>query len=327
MKISFNIRIHINGVSAMNGNNDKEYPLVSILIPTYNRPHYFELALESALQQTYQNIEILIGDDSTNNETSNLVQNKYLQKNPNITYIKNPYPLGQFHNSLMLFEKAKGIYINFLMDDDLFYPEKIQKMIAYFLTDYNEEIALVTSFRKLINRKGKKLRDSSINKKISETNGVFSGIEIGNQILMNCFNYIGEPTTPLFRKQNLTEPFGSLNNRKYNCSVDLASWILLLSKGNLAYISEPLSCFRIHPDQQLQSYTKLVEGIEDLTHLVLTSKQYGFLKRKEEQQQALHVILLWIKKGINYYENKEEVNIRNRLLHCLQVIQRELNCF
>ncbi|MEH7221468.1 glycosyltransferase family 2 protein, partial [Bacillus toyonensis] len=41
------------------------YPLVSILIPTYNRPHYFQLALDSALAQTYPNIEIIIGDDST----------------------------------------------------------------------------------------------------------------------------------------------------------------------------------------------------------------------------------------------------------------------
>ena len=50
------------------------YPLVSILIPTYNRPHYFQLALNSALAQTYPNIEIIIGDDSTDNKTQELVR-------------------------------------------------------------------------------------------------------------------------------------------------------------------------------------------------------------------------------------------------------------
>ena len=277
------------------------------------------------MQQTYPNLEILIGDDSTNEETAHLVQRKYLQKHSNITYLKNPHTLGQFNNSLMLFEKAKGKYINFLMDDDLFYPEKIQKMIAYFLTDHNEEITLVTSFRKLINSKGRYLPDDSINKEIYKTDRVFSGIEIGNQILKKCVNYIGEPTTPLFRKQDLTEPFGTLGNRRYNCNVDLASWMLLLSKGNLAYISEPLSCFRIHSSQQLQSPIKIVEGIEDFTHLVITSKHYGFLQQKREQQKALREVLLRIKKGFHYYQNERTENIRNRLLQCLELVQDELS--
>lgn len=311
--------------SAVKANDEKEFPLVSILIPTYNRPHYLDLALESVLQQTYSNLEILIGDDSTNEETAHLVQKKYLQKYQDITYIKNPSTLGQFHNSLMLFERAKGIYINFLMDDDLFFPEKIQKMIEHFLTDFNEKITIVTSYRKLINLKGRHLPDRSINKKIYKTDCVLSGMEIGNQILKECFNYIGEPTTPLFRKQDLTEPFGTLHNRRYNCSVDLASWILLLSKGNVVYLSEPLSCFRIHPGQQLQSHTKLVDGIEDLTHLIITSKHYGFLQQKDEHQKALHEVLLWITKGLKYYRKEKKEIIRNRLLTCLQIVQRELS--
>lgn len=65
------------------------YPLVSVLIPTYNRPHYFKEALDSVINQTYRNIEIIIGDDSTNNETEELVRNQYLYKYPNIKYYHN----------------------------------------------------------------------------------------------------------------------------------------------------------------------------------------------------------------------------------------------
>ncbi|MCC2463191.1 glycosyltransferase, partial [Bacillus mobilis] len=92
-------------------------PLVSVLIPTYNRPDYFEKALCSVLQQTYSNIEIIVGDDSTNDETENVLQ-KYLFDHSNIIYIKNRSTLGQFENALMLFNEANGEYINFLMDDD-----------------------------------------------------------------------------------------------------------------------------------------------------------------------------------------------------------------
>ena len=70
--------------------NIKNVPLVSILIPTYNRPHYFKIALESALAQTYSNIEIIVGDDSTNNETEKLFEpvfKKNVQNQKNLSKI------------------------------------------------------------------------------------------------------------------------------------------------------------------------------------------------------------------------------------------------
>ena len=72
--------------------SEKDLPLVSILIPTYNRPHYFKIALESALAQTYSNIEIIIGDDSTNDETETLIHEQYLPHYKNVTYIRNTPP-------------------------------------------------------------------------------------------------------------------------------------------------------------------------------------------------------------------------------------------
>lgn len=308
----------------MKENFKERYPLVSILIPTYNRPHYFELALTSVLQQTYPNIEILIGDDSSNEDTVNLVQTKYLPTYSNITFIRNQHTLGPLDNNISLFEKANGDYINYLMDDDLFYPEKIEKMMAYFLNDYKEEISLVTSYRNLINENGMPLPDGQLNQKISKTDAIASGIEIGNRILMDCHNYIGEPTTPLFRKHDLTEPFGTLSGRKYNFSVDMASWILLLSKGNIAFISEPLSCFRLHRDQQLQSYMKQIDGIEDLIHLIITAKQYGFLQQKVEWEQALIEALNWINKGYDYYQDNY-TEIKNRLHQCQELVHKELS--
>ena len=51
----------------------KKYsPLVSVIIPTFNNPKYFKLALESALNQTYKNIEVVISDSSTNDDTEKL---------------------------------------------------------------------------------------------------------------------------------------------------------------------------------------------------------------------------------------------------------------
>ncbi|WP_142310588.1 glycosyltransferase family 2 protein, partial [Bacillus wiedmannii] len=67
-------------------NNNSHLPKVSILIPAYNKPHYLELALKSALNQTYENIEIIISDDSTNGEVQAMIQ-PYLSEYKCITYI------------------------------------------------------------------------------------------------------------------------------------------------------------------------------------------------------------------------------------------------
>lgn len=61
-------------------------PLVSVLIPTYNRPEYFELALKSVLAQTYGNIEIIVGDDSNDDRTGKLIMDHY-RKYRNIKYM------------------------------------------------------------------------------------------------------------------------------------------------------------------------------------------------------------------------------------------------
>jgi len=301
---------------------NKTYPLVSILIPTYNRPYFFLLALDSALAQTYPNIEIIIGDDSTNNTTQELVRQFYLPVYKNIIYIRNPSSLGQFQNDLMLYEQAAGDYINYLMDDDLFHPDKIQKMMNFFLTD--SSYSIVTSYRKLIDEKGRHIPDNFINIKLCEITTKLSGMDAGNRMLIECHNYIGEPTTVLFKKQNLTEPFGTLSGREYNCCVDMATWIHLLSKGNVAYISEPLSSFRIHSGQQLHSRMKQLEGIEDLTHLITTSIIYNFLQNKTEYQQALLKVLQSIMFGFQYYSEDLTDAIKQRLMQCLVTVNIEM---
>ncbi|MDM5426656.1 glycosyltransferase [Bacillus mycoides] len=306
-------------------NNKKKSPLVSILIPTYNRPHYFKIALESALAQTYPNIEIIIGDDSTNDETEILINEQYLPNYKNITYIRNTTTLGQFHNDLMLLEKSNGEYINFLMDDDVFYNHKIQKMMAYFEQDTNKNLALITSYRVRIDDHGNLIGDAHPTQRLYSEDIQLNGIFLGDWMLKGGHNIIGEPTTILFRKQLLTEPFGTLKGRHYSCSVDMASWISLLSKGDAVYISEPLSQFRYHTGQQIHS--KLLEGSEDFTHLVINSKEYGFLQDNTDYRLGLISAYKWCKGSLEYYSQLPNLipDAHVRLSHCLDIIIKELH--
>ncbi|TCP62577.1 glycosyltransferase family 2 protein [Baia soyae] len=220
-------------------------PKVSILIPTYNRPHYLKLALESALAQTYPNIEIIIGDDSTNNETEVMLK-PYLKKYPFIKYLKRTASLP-CDNMKECFQLASGEFINFLMDDDLFYPEKITKMMNYF--SKNSSVSLVTSTRDLIDEEGNIMHIPGFHKYIAAEDTLISGRELGTRFMMHGYNFIGEPTTPLFRKRDLPEGWASYQGLQYTALVDMASWLSLLTKGDFVYIVEPLSCFRIHLGQ------------------------------------------------------------------------------
>ncbi|MFT8889808.1 MAG: glycosyltransferase [Ethanoligenens sp.] len=267
------------------------FPLVSILIPTYNRPEYFRLALESALNQTYLHTEILIGDDSTNEETEKLVREQYLGNHPNIRYYHNEKNLGQFDNDLKLLSMAQGNYVNFLMDDDLFHLQKIEKMASYFITDKSQEISLVTSHRMQINAEGKELGIFGQTDRIIQKDTVLDGIGLGNYLLCNNFNMIGEPTTVLFDKRKLHAPFGTFGGRRYYCNVDQAAWLELLTQGKAIFINQALSSFRIYFTSHVGKNSEALEISADLTYTVWQSRRYGYLHTSNSYLEAVQKVM------------------------------------
>lgn len=92
-------------------------PLVSIGIPTYNRSKSLIRALESALRQDYQNIEIIISDNASSDNTEELCQ-RYASKYPNIKYSRFPENLGPHENFKQVLKASSGDYFMWLADDD-----------------------------------------------------------------------------------------------------------------------------------------------------------------------------------------------------------------
>ena len=71
-------------------------PLISVMIPTYNQPQYIAQAVESALAQDYEKLEIVVSDDSTNDATEKLLQPYLADKR--FSYFRNPAQLGRVAN-------------------------------------------------------------------------------------------------------------------------------------------------------------------------------------------------------------------------------------
>ncbi|NLK94080.1 MAG: glycosyltransferase [Clostridiales bacterium] len=326
--------VHINENSEENNkslNRDlfiKEYgkrifPLVSILIPTYNRPEYFKEALESAINQTYPNIEIIIGDDSTNNLTEQLIES-YLQKYDFIKYIKNDKNIGQFENDKKLLSLAKGEYINYLMDDDLFSENKIEKMMELFLQDKNKELSLVSSNRNLINENGKIIR-KFINKDKEKNfcNIKIEGKELIEYVLCLNDNIIGEPTTVLFRKSKLNSDFGTYRGRKFICNVDQGTWFSLLENGKGIILNEPLSSFRIHDNQQLDQLNVIFGSLEDYGFMALNARKFNLFSNNKDYYYLLRKCYKygkWVEE--KYGQNNVTKEINEKLLLELEKIKR-----
>jgi glycosyltransferase involved in cell wall biosynthesis len=100
--------------------------LVSICIPTYNRPDYLRRAVESCLAQTCSDFEIVITDNSTNDETSRLAAT---WTDPRIRYFKNEGNIGATGSANRAVTLAEGKYIKFLMDDDLLKPRCLELLV------------------------------------------------------------------------------------------------------------------------------------------------------------------------------------------------------
>lgn len=101
-------------------------PLVSICIPTYNRPEYLRRAVESCLAQTYSQFEIVITDNSTNDQTAVLAAK---WTDPRVRYYKNEGNVGPVASSNRAVSLSTGKYIKFLMDDDLLKPRCLELMV------------------------------------------------------------------------------------------------------------------------------------------------------------------------------------------------------
>ena len=259
------------------------FPLVSILIPTYNRSEYFRIALESAINQTYRNIEVIICDSSSNEETTKIIE-PYL-KDSKVTYLHDRNIRTKEENLQKLKVLARGDYINWLMDDALFDCNKITAMMQIYLE--HDEVSLVTSHCPIIDAKGEPIE--SFAKLDCEQTSSFDGRKIGKKMLLTMANFIGDPTTVLIKRDLLDEHYRNTDSLRYKMISDVAMWLELLAKGRMVYIAEDLSSCRKH--EQYSMNTVLLSRIEWF-ELIKEAYEIGyFIENIDEYRRALSHLL------------------------------------
>lgn len=115
-------------------------PLVSVFLPTYNQQNFIAASIDSVVTQDYENLEIVIGDDCSHDNTWQIVQ-EYQSKYPKkIKAFRNSVNLGITGNCNEILKRCAGKYVVFTAGDDLFLPGKISTQVA--LMEKNEKVVL-----------------------------------------------------------------------------------------------------------------------------------------------------------------------------------------
>lgn len=111
-------------------NNDQAIPLVSVLMTTYNRQQYLPMAIESILESTFTDFELIIVDDGSTDKTVDIAKS-YAEKDGRIRFFQNEINLGDYPNRNKAASYAKGKYIKYVDADDYLYPHGLAHMIYY----------------------------------------------------------------------------------------------------------------------------------------------------------------------------------------------------
>jgi glycosyltransferase involved in cell wall biosynthesis len=141
--------------------------LISICIPTYQRPHLVQEAVESCLRQTYSSIEIIVCDDSPDQATQQIIE--AFNQPDKIRYYRNASSLGQANNVNRLFDLALGDRLLLLHDDDLLLPNAVAALAQCW--DSHPNLTAAFGKQYLIDMAGNALVEASeqLNKKFYRT--------------------------------------------------------------------------------------------------------------------------------------------------------------
>ncbi|MHA1967466.1 MAG: glycosyltransferase family 2 protein [Candidatus Hodarchaeales archaeon] len=239
---------------------DKEEPMTSIIVPTFNRGHIIKKTIRCIIKQTYQNFELIIVDDGSSDNTKQVV-NKF--NDSRIRYIKRQVNSGGSIARNIGIKEARGEYIAFNDSDDIWLPNKLEMQMKIFDSS-SKKVGVVYCDWAYI--KGKKTyMHKNIKKKRRE--GDIYG-EIDNF-------YFTIPTSTVILKKKCLEKSGVFDER-FRAQEDYDLWIRLSKYYHFKYVKNPLVILQHsgrYRSAQVKSNFLL---LEKYPHLFMRNKIFRF---------------------------------------------------
>jgi glycosyltransferase involved in cell wall biosynthesis len=215
-------------------------PKVSVIIPAYNHEKFVGETIESVLNQTYQDFDLLIADDGSTDRTVDVIRGYTDPRKRLFTFEKNRGACIVANNCI---ERSKGRYIAILSSDDVFMPDKLEKQVRFL--DEHPKIGAVFARPLIIDEEGKEFADTG-----HFYTTIFQKPNRGRFEWLNYFFYRGNclcHSSLLIRKE-CYERVG-LYDPLLAQLPDLDLWIRLCMVWDIHILDERLVKFRIRADE------------------------------------------------------------------------------
>jgi glycosyltransferase involved in cell wall biosynthesis len=295
-------------------NNMNQNPLISVVFTSYNHKEYLKQALDSLVNQTYQNLEIIIIDDCSTDGSQGILKEYEHLKNINLKL--SAVNSGSYVNSSNLGASyATGEYILFAQCDDYAVPNQIEKLLAPFYN--NPNIGVVYSKSNLVDEQGNYLQDDLKGRELAFKNHIKnSPIIMGNEMRkFLSFSCVIPNLSAALIKNNLFKEVGLSN--KFLVVADWELWLNLSEKTNFYYLNEPLNNFRQHATtirSKIKIKTQIVE-IYSMFYNHINAYQLKGNDKKQIRIGAGAVLfsyfvqnkMLWIKSFFSFYTEIKKI--------------------
>jgi len=232
-------------------------PRVSVIIPTFNCARYLGRAIDTALGQTYKDYEILVIDDGSTDETSELIGQYdgkiryFYQSNKGVSCARN-----------LALSEANGEFFAYLDADDMWYPQKLEAQVAFL--DRHRDCGLVHSEVSVIDE-----MDHVLHLQFNHESGrkVPQGHCVRDLLRQN---HIKAPT--VLERRDCIERAGTFDER-LNGTEDYLHWIVVAMEGSaFGYIAEPLAMYRWRQGNLSNNVRRMNEDVERIFGIILKEK-------------------------------------------------------
>jgi glycosyltransferase involved in cell wall biosynthesis len=214
----------------------RNQPLVSVCIPTYNAEKTVVNTVQSILNQTYQNLEIIIVNNASTDDTLALLRQF---KDPKIKIYTNSKNIGGEKNWNRCIELASGEYIAIFHADDLYMPDIVEKQVQVFQD--KPPIGAVFTMTNHINECGEIIGEHKLPVEL-KGKGIYYFPEIFISILKNL-NILVCPSAMV--RSKIYKELAPFNDERFGTSADLDMWLRILEKHPIAILNEKLMNWRV----------------------------------------------------------------------------------
>ncbi|WP_088243671.1 glycosyltransferase family 2 protein [Calothrix rhizosoleniae] len=268
-------------------------PKVSICIPTYNRVNLLCCAIESVLNQTYTDFELIICDDGSKDDTPKVIS-RYTDKR--IRYIRHPQNIGKSNNMRSGFEASTGDYFLKFDDDDRLTPDFLVQTIS--ILDHNFNVDFVGTDHWIIDINNVRYEpQTQDNSRRWGRENLPAGI-VDNLLEVVFINQSFQIGATLFRCQVLDE-LGFMQPNWQNCEDNDLFVRLALAGKNGYYLPELLMEYRVHAEQQgiNRAIPYLFDKLQYLENYKFASEKVEKIRLQRLAETKLLLGLRLIKKG------------------------------